>query len=89
MPLLSNILFRPNTVRDLAEKELHEAHKGLLQAQAGLEWAQAMVTYHQTRINRLNTYFEALKHDETDPETPTDRIHPDSGFPRWHIRGSY
>lgn len=85
---ISNIFFR-RTVDDLAKNELKEARKGLLQAQAGLEWAQAMVTYHQTRIARLNAYFEAQEHDKTDFETPADLAHPTSGFPRWHIRGSY
>lgn len=63
MSLISNIFLRSPTVHDLAEKELYEAHRSLLQAQAGLEWAQAMVTYHQTRINRLNAYLEAQNHD--------------------------
>lgn len=85
---ISNIFFR-RTVDDLAKNELREAQEGLLQAQTGLEWAQAMVTYHQTRIARLNAYFEAQEYDKTDPETPDHPAHPTSDFPRWHIRGSY
>lgn len=89
MSLISNIFLRPTTVHDLAEKELYEAHRSLLQAQAGLEWAQAMVTYHQTRITRLNAYFETQNHDKNDPETPADTPNPAAGFPSWHVRGSY
>jgi len=89
MQLLSNIFFRPPTVYALAEKELHDAHRSLLQAQAGLEWAQAMVTYHQTRINRLNAYLETQDDVKTDPSVPGDSSDPARGFPRWSIRGSY
>lgn len=89
MPPLSDIFFRPPTIHALAEKELHDAHRSLLQAQAGLEWAQAMVTYHQTRINRLNAYFETRERDKTDPETPADPPGTPRGFPFWNIRGSY
>lgn len=89
MQLLSNIFFRPPTVHSLAEKELYEAHRSLLQAQAGLEWAQAMVTYHQTRINRLNAYFEAQDDVKTDPSVPDDSSSPARGLPSWGVRGSY
>lgn len=90
---ISNIFLRPPTVHNLAEKELYEAHRSLLQAQAGLEWAQAMVTYHLTRINRLNAYFSTLEatenHDKNDPETPANPANPPRRFPRWNVRGSY
>lgn len=89
MQLLSNIFFRPPTVHSLAEKELYEAHRSLLQAQAGLEWAQAMVTYHQTRINRLNTYLEAQDDVNKDPSVPDDSSSPARSFPGWGVRGSY
>jgi len=86
---ISNIFFRSCTIRDLAEKELHEAHRGLLEAQAGLEWAQAMVTYQKARIDRLNAYFEETKHDETDPETSSDPGSIARGFPFWNVRRSH
>lgn len=85
MRRLSNILFRPTTVHNLAEKELYEAHRGLLRAQAGLEWAQAIVTYHQTRINRLNAYLEAKNDVKTDPSSPDYRCDTTSGFPVWRV----
>lgn len=85
MQLLSNIFFRPSTIHDLVEKELYEAHRRLLQAQAGLEWAQAMVTYHQARITRLNAYLEAKNDDKTDHSLPDYRLDTSSGVPAWRV----
>lgn len=51
-PLLEH--FRTPSAEILAQRELEEAKRALLQAQAGMEYAAAMVDYHTSRIQRLN-----------------------------------
>ena len=49
-------LFRAPSARMLAERELEEADRSLLAAQAGREYAEAMCTYHEARIARLRSF---------------------------------
>lgn len=46
--------FRTPSAEILAQRELEEAKRQLLQAQAGMEYAAAMVDYHTSRIQRLS-----------------------------------
>lgn len=46
--------FRKPSAEVLAQHELEEAKRQLLNAQAGQEYAAAMVQYHLNRIARLN-----------------------------------
>lgn len=46
--------FRTPSAELLAQRELDDAKRQLLQAQAAQEYAAAMVQYHQARISRLN-----------------------------------
>ena len=38
---------------ELMQRELDQAHRGLLEAQSAREYADAMCAYHQARIERL------------------------------------
>ncbi len=51
--------FRAPSAELLAQRELEEAKRQLLVAQAGQEYASAMVQYHQARISRLNQVLQA------------------------------
>lgn len=46
--------FRKPSAEVMAQRQLEEAKRELLEAQAGQEYAAAMVQYHQARISRLN-----------------------------------
>lgn len=46
--------FRKPSAEVMAQRELDEAKRQLLEAQAGQEYAAAMVQFHQNRISRLN-----------------------------------
>lgn len=48
-------LFRPPRAEVLAERELEDARRKLLEAMSGLEYANAMVEYHRSRVQRLTT----------------------------------
>ena len=50
--------FRARTHIELAKESLEEAQRELLQDQARAEYHNAMVSYHQTRIERLKKYIE-------------------------------
>lgn len=54
-----NRLMRQPTARELAEKELAEAHRSRLQALSGAEYAQSLATYHAQRIDRLEAFLAA------------------------------
>lgn len=47
--------FRTPSAELIAQRELEQAKRQLLNAQAGQEYAAAMVQYHQNRIARLNS----------------------------------
>ena len=49
-------LLRKPSAEVLAQRELDEAKRQLLQAQAGMEYASALVQYHQARIGRLERF---------------------------------
>lgn len=45
--------FRKPSAEIIAQRELEDAKRALLEAQSGLEYAAAMVDYHSSRIQRL------------------------------------
>ncbi len=47
--------FRKPSAEIIAQRELEDAKRELLQAQAGQEYAAAMVQYHEARITRLRS----------------------------------
>jgi len=47
------VLFQPPSAEVLAAQEYDHARRALLEAHSAREYAEAMVTYHQTRIERL------------------------------------
>ncbi len=49
--------FRKPSAELIAQRELEDAKRELLQAQAGQEYAAAMVQYHEARITRLRSMF--------------------------------
>ena len=51
-------LFKMPTPTELANRELVDAQRGLLQAQDAAEFATNMVNYHAARIRRLSKYRE-------------------------------
>ena len=46
-------MFRSNTPRALAQRELDDAQRSLLEAHTGLEYATAQVAYNTARVSRL------------------------------------
>lgn len=52
-------VFRKPTPEALAEAELIEARRRLLEAQAAAEYSAAMVQYHQNRIHRLSNMLQS------------------------------
>lgn len=52
MKNLKNLFSKP-TVQSVAQDELYEAERKLMEAQTGLEYAHAMVDYHTNRVARL------------------------------------
>lgn len=55
MKSLTN-LFRVPSAHTLAQRELEEAQRKLLEARSGVEYAQSMVSYHTARVDRLQRY---------------------------------
>lgn len=47
-------MMRKPSAELMAQRELEEAERQLLNAQASMEYATALVQYHTTRIARLN-----------------------------------
>lgn len=52
-------LFSKPTVTAVAQDELYEAERKLMEAQTGLEYAHAMVDYHTNRVARLKKLLDA------------------------------
>lgn len=50
--------FRKPSAEVMAQRELEDAKRQLLEAQAAQEYADAMVVYHAARIKRLNGYLK-------------------------------
>lgn len=48
--------FRPPSAETLAQRELEDAQRRLLEARSAVEYAASMVTYHESRVNRLTAY---------------------------------
>lgn len=61
MPHWLKMLFRRPSVHVLAQQELEEARRALLEAQSGYEFARRMADYHQDRIDRLTALLENAK----------------------------
>lgn len=55
MKALLHVL-KPPSAATLAQQELEEAQRGLLQAQSAAEYARSLATYHEQRIKRLKAY---------------------------------
>lgn len=53
--------FRTLTPKEMAEIELQEARKALLESQSGMEYAQAMVRYNEARVARLEKLVEGQR----------------------------
>lgn len=48
--------FRAPSAETLAQKELEDAKRRLLEARSAVEYAASMVTYHESRVVRLTAY---------------------------------
>lgn len=55
--------FRTLSPEELVARELDQARRGLLEAQTGRDYATAMVTYHETRIDRLRAQLELMSQE--------------------------
>lgn len=49
---------RAPSAEALAQRELEEAKRALLEAQSSLEYSTAMVGYHAKRVSRLSAFTE-------------------------------
>ncbi len=54
-------MIRTPSAEVLAQRELDDARRRLLEAQAGQEYAAAMVQYHKARIARLDHFLRTQK----------------------------
>jgi len=52
--------FRALTPKQMAEIELIEARKALLEAESGKEYAESLVAYNKARIERLERHVKEL-----------------------------
>ena len=59
LPETLRTIFTTPTAPALAQRELEEAQRELLKAQAGAEYASRMVQYHSDRIKRLTGFLAA------------------------------
>lgn len=58
--------FRTPSPEEMMVKELGDARRALLEAQSARDYAIAMVSYHETRIDRLRAQIElAMQQEET------------------------
>lgn len=57
------MLFRPKLLK-IAQDELYEAERKLLEAQTGLEWAQSQVTYRTGQAARLRAYVAEMMENQ-------------------------
>ena len=57
------------TPLEMAEVELLEAKRRLLETMSALDYARATVSYHKARIERLTAYVEINKAQENVAET--------------------
>ena len=62
--------FRKPSAIQLAQRELEDAQRQLLQAQSGAEYATRMVQYHQDRVARLKRLLAAEANNADWPEQP-------------------
>jgi hypothetical protein len=54
-------VFRTPTPRELAERELAESERNLLQALTAASYAESLAQHHTNTINRLRNYLEKAK----------------------------
>jgi hypothetical protein len=62
--------FRTLSHEEEIARELDQAKRGLREAQTGRDYANAMVSYHETRIERLRAQLETMAADPTDKKEP-------------------
>jgi hypothetical protein len=62
--------FRTPSHEEEIARELDQAKRGLREAQTGRDYANAMVSYHETRIERLRTQLETMAAEPTDKKEP-------------------
>ena len=62
--------FRKPSALQLAQRELEDAQRQLLQAQTAQEWASSQVVYHTARIKRLKTLLAAEANEALDSTWP-------------------
>lgn len=60
MKWLEKLMQKPSEF-ELVVREVNEAKRQRLAAQTGRDYAEAMVKYHDARIERLETYMEAMR----------------------------
>lgn len=65
-------IFRKPSLIVVAQQELEEAKRSLLEAQSGYEFARRMADYHQDRIDRLSTYIKSLSVEQAAQIEPPD-----------------
>ena len=58
-------LFRRPSMRELWERELDEARRGLNEALTGRDYAESMVAYQQRRIARLERDLKDQKDEQS------------------------
>lgn len=60
MQLIKKIFTKPSAL-SMAQVELEEAQRQLLQAQSAKDYASQMVAYHEARIHRLTKFLDAQR----------------------------
>ena len=56
--------FRNVSPEELMVRELDDARRALLEAQTARDYANSMVSYHETRIDRLRAQLESAVGDD-------------------------
>ncbi len=76
--MLKDLFSRP-TATKLAEEELRNAEKSLLEAQSAMEYASAIVSYNQNRVARLRDFIKDSNAKTNETSIP-DGTYTTTGF---------
>lgn len=66
-----NALFRKPSPEELMAREIDDARRALLEAMSARDYAASMVTYHETRIDRLRSMLDLAQHDPVAATPPS------------------
>jgi hypothetical protein len=70
-----NTIFRKSSPEELMAREIDEARRMLLEAMSARDYAASMVSYHETRIDRLRSMLELAQRESIAITLPSVGTH--------------